>query len=200
MRGRLIFSVGAITSAVPSMIQAVLVDAQAFEQQVVVVLEALGAGDGDREGVADGDRAPELEGLAHIHGAGAGNSVPRMDEISTLPHMRVADHLAELARAGELRVDVGGVDVARHHREQVDVFGAEGADQVGGVADGDLVECPVLDEIVCLMVMKTFGFAMQQSNSTENRVTNFSVRSKTRCVASPGVQGCTKPRILTLRA
>jgi hypothetical protein len=41
----------------------------------------------------------------------------------------VADHLAELARAGELRVDVGGVDVARHHREQVDVFGAEGADQ-----------------------------------------------------------------------
>jgi hypothetical protein len=51
---------------------------------------------------------------------------------------------------------------------------------VGGVADGDLVECPVLDEIVCFDGHgEPSGFAMQQSNSTENRVTNFSVRSKT---------------------
>jgi hypothetical protein len=98
----------------------------------------------------------------------------------------VADHLAELARAGELRVDVGGVDVARHHREQVDVFGAEGADQMGGVADGDLVECPVLDEIVSFDGHDVSWFCNAASNSTENRVTNFSVRSKPCCVASSG--------------
>jgi hypothetical protein len=95
-------------------LQAVLVDAQAFEQQVVVVLEAMGAGDGDREGVADGDRAPELEGLAHIHGARAGNSVPRMDEISTLPHIEwptTSRNWLERANSGSTWVGLTSPDI-----------------------------------------------------------------------------------------
>jgi hypothetical protein len=131
-------------------LQPVLVDALAIEQQVVVVLEALGTGDGDGEGVANGDGAPELEGLAHIDGArprklGAENGGNQ----HAAPH-GVADHLAELAGAGKLRVHVGGVDVARHHRKKVDVFGAQGADQERGIAHGDFVKGPVLDEIVGL--------------------------------------------------
>ena len=149
-------------------LQAVLVDAQAFEQQMMVVLEALGAGDGDREGVADGDRAPELEGLAHIDGAGAGEfGAEDGRDQHAAPH-GVAHHLAELARAGKLGVDVGRVDIARHHRKQVDVLGAQGADQVGGVADGDLVEGPVLDEIVGFDGHGSFlNSAMQQWDCTE---------------------------------
>ena len=128
-------------------LQPVLVDALTVEQQVVVVLEALGTGDGDGERVTNGDRTPELEGLAHVNGArprklGAENGGNQ----HAAPH-GVADHLAELAGSGKLRVHVGRVNVARHHREQVDVLGAQGANQQRGVAHGDLVKCPVLDEI-----------------------------------------------------
>jgi hypothetical protein len=42
---------------------------------------------------------------------------------------------------------MGRVHVARHHREKVNVFGAQGANKQRGVAHGDLVKCPVLDEI-----------------------------------------------------
>jgi hypothetical protein len=51
-----------------------------------------------------------------------------MDEISTLPHIEwptTSRNWLERANSGRR----GWVDVARHHREQVDVFGAEGADQ-----------------------------------------------------------------------
>jgi len=59
----------------------------------------------------------------------------------------VANHLAELAGAGVFDVDVGRVDVTGHRREQVDVFRTQGADQLGEVADLDLVEGAVLDEL-----------------------------------------------------
>jgi hypothetical protein len=47
---------------------------------------------------------------------------------------------------GVLLVDVRGVHIPRHHREQLDVLAAEGAGERGGLADDDLVERPVLDE------------------------------------------------------
>jgi hypothetical protein len=114
---------------------------------MMIVLEALGTGDGDGKGVADGDRAPELEGLADINGAGAGEfgAEDRGDQ-HTAPH-RMPDHLAELAGTGELGVYVGRIHIPRHDRKQVDVLGPEGADQMCGVADGNFVEGPVLDEI-----------------------------------------------------
>ena len=57
-------------------LEAVLVDAQAVEQQVMVVLELLAAGDGDGEGVADAYGAPEIQPLRHIPCRGRGIRCP----------------------------------------------------------------------------------------------------------------------------
>ena len=50
---------------------------------------------------------------------------------------------------GELGVDMGRIDVARHRREQLDVLRPQGAREAGEVADLDLVEGAVLDIFRC---------------------------------------------------
>jgi hypothetical protein len=47
---------------------------------------------------------------------------------------------------GVLLVDVSGVHITRHHREQLDVLAAEGTRERCGLTREDLVERPVLDE------------------------------------------------------
>ena len=65
------------------------------------------------------------------------------------PHA-VGDDRVEAVAAGILLVDVGGVDIARHHREQLDVPPAQRALEDGGLADLDLLERAILDHRCCL--------------------------------------------------
>ena len=113
----------------------------------MVVLELLAAGDGDGEGVADAYGAPEIQPLRHIYRAGAGEfgAQDRGDQ-GAAPHA-VADHLAKLAGAGELGIDVGRIDIARHQGKEVDVARAQCPHELCVITHLNLVEGLVFYEL-----------------------------------------------------
>ena len=126
-------------------LQAVLVGAQAVEDDVLVVVELLLAGDLDGDLVADLDRTREAQRLADVDGAGTRKlGAEHGRDQRAAPHA-VRDHFVEHRRVGVLGIDVRRVDVARHDGEELDVVGAQRAGQAGAVADLDLVVSAVLD-------------------------------------------------------
>ena len=76
---------------------------------------------------------------------GPGKSVPKTVEMSA-PHA-VANHFAETAAHRIFRIDMRGIDVARHNREELDVLLGKRTLKQGGVADIDFVESAVFDEL-----------------------------------------------------
>ena len=123
----------------------VLVGAHAVENDVMVVVELARRRERDRDGVAQADRTREMQGLVYVDGARAGElRSEHGGDQRPAPHA-VGDDLAKHAALGEFRVDVRGVDVARHDGEQLDVGGLERAGDGGGIADLDFVVSAVLD-------------------------------------------------------
>ncbi len=124
---------------------AVLVGAHAVEEDVVVVVELARRRQRHGDGVAESDRAREMQRLVDVDGARAGElGAEHGGDQRAAPHA-VGDHLLEHAALGVFGIDVGRVDVARHDGEELDVLRLEGADEGGAVADLDLVEGAVLD-------------------------------------------------------
>jgi len=124
---------------------AVLVGAHAVEEDVVVVVELARRRQRHGDGVAEADRAREVQRLVDVDGARAGElRAEHGGDQRAAPHA-VGDHLLEHAALGVFGVDVGRVDVARHDGEELDVLRLEGADEGGAVADLDLVVGAVLD-------------------------------------------------------
>jgi hypothetical protein len=126
---------------------AVLVLAAAIEHDPVGRFVARDDGHAYRERVADANRRVECQRLVGILGTGARQprAKHRRDERSA-PHA-VRDDAVEACRVREGRVDVRGVDVARHRGEQLDVGSGERALDAGGIADGNLGERAVADDV-----------------------------------------------------
>ena len=125
----------------------ILVDAGAVQRHAMVRLVPRGHGDGDRQRVADAHRRVKLQRLPRVYRAGPwqARAEHRRDQRGT-PHA-VRDDAVEARRRGELGIDVLRVDVARHRGEQLDVRGGEGAFDARAVADRNLVEGAVADDL-----------------------------------------------------
>jgi hypothetical protein len=129
---------------------AVLVGAIALEDQAMPFLVPGLDGDRNRERVTDSNRLMKLQRLAGIDRArpGQAGAEHRRDE-RRAPHA-VRNDALEPGRRGELGVDVLRVDVAGHRGEELDVRGGQRALDARPVADGDLVEGAVAQDLEVL--------------------------------------------------
>ena len=78
---------------------------------------------------------------------GPGRRVPSTAEIRAAPHMPCATTPWKRVESANSGVDVRRIDVARHRGEQLDVGRGERALDARAIADGDLVERAVADDL-----------------------------------------------------
>jgi hypothetical protein len=125
----------------------ILVRAGAIEHDAAVGCIARGHGDRNAQRVADSNGLVELQRLRAIDRAGAGKpGAQDGGDQRCAPHA-VGDHGVQVGRLGEFPVDVLRVHVARHGGEQVDVGRGERALDARAIADGDLVEGAVANDL-----------------------------------------------------
>jgi len=108
---------------------------------------ALGDDDGDRQRVADANRLMEFQRLAGIDGARSRQSRPEHRRDERRAQHAVRNDAMDARRLREVRVEVLGVDVAGHRDEELDVRGGQRALDARLVADGDLVESAVAQDV-----------------------------------------------------
>jgi hypothetical protein len=144
---RLIFSVGASTSAVPliTFCPSWLVHT-CNRRPCDGCAELLFAGNGDGQRVADPHRQREVQRLVDVHRARAGElGAQHVGDQRAAPHA-VGDDLAQHRRMRVLRIDMRRVDVAGHDGVHLDVLLAQRAHQAAlSPIFGDLVEGAVFD-------------------------------------------------------
>jgi len=116
-----------------------------FADEVLVgALFPSGYGHGNR--VADGHRTAKPQVLANIDRARSRQfGAEHGRDERTAPHA-VGDDVMKEGIRRVLLIEVGRVDVARHHREELDIGLAERAREGRAIADRNLIEGPVLDQ------------------------------------------------------
>ena len=98
-----------------------------------------------RHRFAQSDRAAEVQRLIEVDRAGSGQFGPKQRGNQRAAPHPVGDDLVEQIGLGVGLVDMGGIDVPGHDGEKLDVFAPQRSNQLGRLANLDLVECFVLD-------------------------------------------------------
>ena len=123
----------------------VLIGDAALQQDGFVLRLLLFHRDADHDRVADHNGTEEGERLAAINRSRSGKfRAQHRGDQRAAPHA-VGDDVVEQIVAGEFRVGVDRIDVARHGREDLDVALRQRAGQARGVADLDLIEHAIFD-------------------------------------------------------
>src|SRR6056297_2438737 len=126
---------------------ALLVGAETGERDMAL-LGILGRDrDAARDRIAHTDRATEMQGLVEVDRPRAGQAGAQHGGYQRATPHAMGDDAVEMALLCVVIVEMGGVHVSRHHREDVDILTCQAARDLGAVADGDLVEGAVLDII-----------------------------------------------------
>jgi len=96
---------------------AVLIGAQAIEDDALFFVVLAGCRDADRDRVADADRTSEFQGLADIDSSGAGKvGAEHGGDQGAAPHA-VSDDLVKHLVVGVFLVEMGRIDVTGHDGE-----------------------------------------------------------------------------------
>lgn len=57
----------------------------------------------------------------------------------------MCDDAMEHVSTGKFLIDVGGIDVTGHHREELNILRLQSTHQLGAIANGDIIPGTILD-------------------------------------------------------